>query len=54
MKPLSYKHAPLDDVWDAIIVGSGIGGLATAALLSHYAGKRVLVLELLHQPDKLR
>jgi hypothetical protein len=23
MKPLSYNHAPLDDVWDAIVVGSG-------------------------------
>lgn len=45
MKPLSYKHAPLDDVWDAIVIGSGIGGLASAALLSHYAGKRVLVFE---------
>jgi choline dehydrogenase-like flavoprotein len=45
MKPLSYKHAPLDDLWDAIVIGSGIGGLASAALLSHSAGKRVLVLE---------
>src|SRR6516162_8021528 len=31
--------------FDAIVIGSGIGGLATAALLSLYAGKRVLVLE---------
>lgn len=45
MKPLSYENASLDDTWDAIVVGSGIGGLAAAALLSHYAGKRVLVLE---------
>jgi all-trans-retinol 13,14-reductase len=31
--------------FDAIVIGSGIGGLATAALLALYAGKRVLVLE---------
>ena len=31
--------------WDAIVIGSGIGGLATAALLSRFAHKRVLVLE---------
>jgi all-trans-retinol 13,14-reductase len=31
--------------WDAIVIGSGIGGLATAALLSRFAHKKVLVLE---------
>jgi all-trans-retinol 13,14-reductase len=31
--------------WDAIIIGSGIGGLAAAALLGRHAGKKVLVLE---------
>jgi all-trans-retinol 13,14-reductase len=41
----SYRHLSLVDSWDAIVIGSGIGGLATAALLSTYAGKRVLVLE---------
>ena len=41
----SYKQASLDDQWDAIVIGSGIGGLAAAALLSAHAGKKVLVLE---------
>lgn len=45
MKYPSYKRQGLDDSWDAIVIGSGIGGLATAALLSLYAGKKVLVLE---------
>lgn len=31
--------------WDAIVVGSGIGGLASAALLAKHGGKRVLVVE---------
>jgi all-trans-retinol 13,14-reductase len=42
----SYKQHPgLADRWDAIIIGSGIGGLTAAATLSKLAGKRVLVLE---------
>jgi all-trans-retinol 13,14-reductase len=41
----SYKQQTLEDQWDAIVIGSGIGGLATAALLSRHAGKKVLVLE---------
>jgi all-trans-retinol 13,14-reductase len=42
---VSYKQTLLDDRWDAIVIGSGIGGLTTAALLSKHAGKKVLVLE---------
>ena len=42
----SYKQHPgLADQWDAIVIGSGIGGLTAAATLSKLAGKRVLVLE---------
>ncbi len=39
-----YRANRVDDHYDAIVVGSGIGGLATAALLSSL-GKKVLVLE---------
>ena len=42
----SYKQHPgLKDEWDAIVIGSGIGGLSVAAVLAKMAGKRVLVLE---------
>jgi len=44
-KPLTYKQAQLADRWDAIVIGSGMGGLTAAAMLSVHGGKRVLVLE---------
>lgn len=41
----AYKQHSLEDNWDAIVIGSGMGGLTTAALLARHRGQRVLVLE---------
>ncbi len=42
---VAYKQATLTEEWDAIVIGSGIGGLTSAVLLGTHTGKRVLVLE---------
>ena len=39
------QYRGLVDQWDAIVIGSGIGGPSVAATLSKLADKRVLVLE---------
>jgi len=42
----SYKqHGLPSGPWDAVVIGSGLGGLATAALLALHGERRVLVLE---------
>lgn len=40
-----YKLAKLDEAYDAIVIGSGMGGMSVAAILAKHAGWRVLVLE---------
>ena len=42
---VSYKRFVDRTPFDAIVIGSGIGGLGAAALLAKAAGQRVLVLE---------
>lgn len=45
-----YKRAQLEENWDAIVIGSGMGGLTAAVLLGAHGGKRVLVLERHYEP----
>ncbi len=47
----SFKQLPnLPTSWDALLIGSGIGALAAAAILAKHARKRVLVLERHYTP----
>jgi all-trans-retinol 13,14-reductase len=41
----SYKQHPPEGVFDAIVIGSGMGGMTAAAMLARHGGRRVLVLE---------
>jgi len=45
MRVASYHQANVEDTFDAIVIGSGMGGLTAASLLARHAGQRVLVLE---------
>src|SRR5271165_3134397 len=45
MRFASYLQTNVEDKFDAIVIGSGMGGLTTASLLARHAGQRVLVLE---------
>ena len=46
---ITASSAATSDDWDAVVVGSGIGGLSCAAILAT-AGKRVLVCEAHDRP----
>ncbi len=42
---MTHSHPTPESGWDAIVVGSGIGGLTVAALLARLYQRRVLLLE---------
>jgi len=42
---LSYKQHAVGGPYDAIVIGSGMGGMTAAAMLARHGGQRVLVLE---------
>lgn len=50
MRVASYRQQKIDDVFDAIVIGSGMGGLTVASLLARHAGRRVLILERHYTP----
>lgn len=43
--PATRDHAPTDIEYDAVIIGSGMGGLTTATQLASKGMRNVLVLE---------
>ena len=42
---LKHRKMALEEEWDTVVIGSGMGGLATASGLSRIEGQKVLVLE---------